>query len=76
MEDIGTVGLKARIIKVASGGLDEGLLWGDLSDRRIRHKIKTGVGRFGGSVLGEGGEYETVVLDGPRGVWRDRKSVV
>lgn len=70
LEDIGAVGLKARIIKVASGGLDEGLLWGDLSDRKIRHKVKIGVGRFGGSVLGEGGEYETVVLDGPRGVWR------
>lgn len=38
LEDVGLVGLKARIIKVASGGLDEGLLWGDLSDRKIRHK--------------------------------------
>lgn len=70
LEDIGAVGLRARIIKVASGGLDEGLLWGDLSDRKIRHKLKTGVERFGGSVLGEGGEYETMVLDGPRGVWK------
>lgn len=69
LEDIGLVGLKARIIKVSSGGLDEGLLWGDLSDQKIRHKVKTGVGRFGGSVLGEGGEYETIVVDGPRGVW-------
>lgn len=70
LEDFSAVGLKARIIKVASGGLDEGLLWGDLSDRNIRHKVKTGVGRFGGSILGEGGEYETIVLDGPRGFWK------
>lgn len=75
LEDIGLVGLKARIIKVASGGLDEGLLWGDLSDRKIRHKVKNGVGRFGGSVLGEGGEYETIVVDGPRGVWKRGISV-
>ena len=70
LEDVGVVGLKARIIKVASGGLDEGLLWGDLSDRKIRHKVKSGVGRFGGSALGEGGEYETIVVDGPRGIWK------
>lgn len=75
LEDVGLVGLKARIIKVASGGLDEGLLWGDLSDRKIMHKVKSGVGRFGGSVLGEGGEYETIVVDGPRGVWKGGISV-
>lgn len=28
------MGLKARIITVAFGGLDEGLLWGDLVSKR------------------------------------------
>lgn len=70
LDDIAAVGLKARIVKVASGGLDEGFLWADLGDERVRTKVGKGVERFGGSVLGEGGEYETVVVDGPNGVWK------
>ena len=34
--------------------------------------VERAVGRFGGNVLGEGGEYETLVVDGPDGVWRGR----
>ena len=70
LDDIVAVGLKARIVKVASGGLDEGFLWADLGDERVKGAIKKGVDRFGGSVLGEGGEYETVVVDGPNGIWK------
>ncbi|MCJ1465994.1 hypothetical protein MMC07_004613 [Pseudocyphellaria aurata] len=72
LEDVAAVGLGARIIKVASGGLDEGLLWADLRDPAVRRRVEGGVGRFGGSVLGEGGEFETLVVDGPGGVFKGR----
>lgn len=75
LEDMRAVGLDARIVKVASGGLDEGLLWGDVLDPEIKRRVEKAVSRFGGSVLGEGGEFETLVLDGPAGVWRGRIEV-
>ena len=69
--DMRAAGLKARMVKVASGGLGEGLLWEDLMDERVRKKVEQGVTRFGGgedgAVLGEGGEFETVVTGGPWG---------
>lgn len=64
------VGLEARIIKVASGGLDESVLWGNVCEDGVLRRVERAVGRFGGSVLGEGGEYETLVVAGPRGVWK------
>ena len=75
LDDMHAVGLDARIVKVASGGLDEELLWGNLLDQGTLGKVKRAVGRFGGSVLGEGGEFETLVLDGPAGVWKGRIEV-
>ena len=75
LDQLAAVGLEARIVKVASGGLDEGLLWADLRDERSRKKVEKGVSRFGGSVLGEGGEYETLVLDGPRELFEGRIEV-
>ncbi len=77
------VGMDARIVKVAGGGLDEGLLGKDVLTEGVGRRVEAAVGRFvvgegvggGGAVLGEGGEYETVVLDGPRGVWRGRIEV-
>jgi diphthine-ammonia ligase len=73
LDHMATVGLVARIVKVASGGLDEGLLWGDVVGHwNTRARVKKGVGRFGGSVLGEGGEYETIVFDGPPYLFKGR----
>ncbi|PIG90350.1 ATP binding L-PSP endoribonuclease family protein [Aspergillus arachidicola] len=78
LEDMAGVGCEARIIKVASGGLDEGFLWGNVSsaDGLVRRRIERGMRRFvvddlGGAVLGEGGgdlEVKTVVDSQP--VWR------
>ena len=65
LEDMAAVGLDARIIKVASGGLDEDLLWQNVCAKSTKEKIEKAVKRFGGSVLGEGGEFETIVIDGP-----------
>ncbi len=75
LEDMRAVGLDARIVKVASGGLDEGLLWGNLLDPGTKGRVAKAVGRFGGSMLGEGGEFETLVLDGPAGLWKGRIEV-
>ena len=65
LDDMAAVGFDVRIVKVASGGLDEELLWQNLMDRKIRARVDKGMRRFGGSVLGEGGEYETLVVSGP-----------
>ena len=69
LDDMTAVGFEVRIVKVASGGLDEELLWQNLMDRKIRAIVDKGMGRFGGSVLGEGGEYETLVVSGPREIF-------
>ena len=72
LQDMAAVGMEARIVKVASGGLDERILWENPLMDKGRRMVKRGVGRFGGSVLGEGGEYETLLLNGPNGVWKGR----
>lgn len=72
LEDMTALGFDVRIVKVASGGLDEGLLWSNLMKMCIRSKVRKAMNRFGGSVLGEGGEYETVVIDGPPTIWKRR----
>ncbi|KAL8695438.1 MAG: hypothetical protein Q9218_000016 [Villophora microphyllina] len=65
LEDMAAVGLDARIVKVASGGLDEDLLLENVCAEATRKRIAKAMKRFGGSVLGEGGEFETFVVDGP-----------
>ncbi|ELR05056.1 hypothetical protein GMDG_01626 [Pseudogymnoascus destructans 20631-21] len=42
------VGMEARIVKVASGGLGEGELWVDVVSRPGRERVGRKVGRFGG----------------------------
>ena len=72
LDDMAAVGFDVRIIKVASGGLEEDLLWQNLMDRRVREKVEKSTRRFGGSVLGEGGEYETLVVNGTIGIFREK----
>ncbi|KAJ5650830.1 uncharacterized protein N7484_004553 [Penicillium longicatenatum] len=65
LEDMAAVGCDARMIKVASGGLDDGYLWENVSGsgnpgRVLRRRMTRGMGRFAaaedikGAVLGEG----------------------
>ncbi len=75
LDDMAAVGFDVRIVKVASGGLDEGLLWSNLMDPSVRKRVEKSIARFGGSVLGEGGEYETLVVDGPPTIWKGRIEV-
>ena len=72
LDDMTALGFDARIVKVASGGLDKGLLWSNLMEPCIRSQVRRAMNRFGGSVLGEGGEYETMVIDGPPTIWKRR----
>lgn len=78
LKHMGVMGMEARIVKVASGGLDEGNLWTDVASYRGRESIKKRIMRFGegeGAVIGEGGEFETLVLNGPDYLWKRRMIV-
>lgn len=76
LQDMEAVGLDARIIKVASGGLDESFLWENVASDRVMRRVERAMKRFGGgengSVLGEGGEFETLVLDGPEDLFKGK----
>mgnify|MGYP005988641973 CR=1 FL=1 len=71
--DMEAAGLEARIIKVASAGLDEENLWQVASSNAGATRIRNALRKFGiadGAALGEGGEFETIVLNGPFQVFK------
>lgn len=76
LHDMAAVGQEAVIIKTASGGLDESFLGLNVADRRTVARLGKAMARFGeagnGAIVGEGGEFETLALDGPRGLWKRR----
>jgi len=79
LEDMAAVGQDARIIKVASGGLDKSHLWMNVADPQTVRRLMRDMERFGGlqggAVLGEGGEFETLAMDGPGPLWKQRIEV-
>ncbi|KAI0193301.1 hypothetical protein EV127DRAFT_335446 [Xylaria flabelliformis] len=77
LRDMAAVGLEARIVKVASAGLDEGFLWENVASEAGVQRVERAMRRFGaaggrGSILGEGGEFETLVVDGPPSLFKGR----
>ncbi|KAL5940435.1 hypothetical protein ACKVV1_008102 [Pyricularia oryzae] len=78
LRDMAAAGLEARIVKVASGGLDEEFLWEDVASLKGVARLVRAMSRFGcgtagdGAVLGEGGEFETLVVDGPGCLFRKK----
>ncbi|CAJ2501072.1 Uu.00g039250.m01.CDS01 [Anthostomella pinea] len=77
LRDMAAVGLDARIIKVASAGLDEDFLWANVASVAGAGRVQRAMRRFGGAgsrgaVIGEGGEFETLVVDGPRSLFKGR----
>ncbi|KAK4173050.1 putative ribonuclease [Triangularia setosa] len=77
--DMEQAGLEARIIKVASGGLGEGDLWVNVASGEGKRKVERGMRKFAfgegldrGAVIGEGGEFETLVVDGPGRLFEKR----
>lgn len=79
LEDMAAVGQDSRIIKVASGGLDESFLGQNVADPRVIARLTRASQKFGssedGAVLGEGGEYETLAVAGPAPLWKGRISI-
>jgi len=57
-------GFEIRIIRAAAGGLDESWL-GRTLDAAALDELEALNERYGVHVLGEGGEFETLVTDGP-----------
>lgn len=76
LQDMRAAGLDARIIKVASGGLDESFIWENVASPKTISRLERATKRFGtnddGAVLGEGGEFETLAIDGPSQLFRGR----
>jgi diphthine-ammonia ligase len=76
LQDMQAVDMDARIIKVASGGLDEEFLWENVASVRGMGRVERAMKRFGvegdGAVIGEGGEFETLVLNGPSQLFKGR----
>ncbi|TFB05630.1 Diphthine-ammonia ligase [Trichoderma ghanense] len=78
LRDMAAAGLDARIIKVASAGLDQGHLWQRVSSVEGVNRVKSALRKFGaaeGAALGEGGEFETLVVDGPSWLFKKKISV-
>jgi diphthine-ammonia ligase len=79
LEDMRAVGQDSRVIKVASGGLDESFLWQNVANDNTVRKLKKRMGAFGGAehgaVLGEGGEFETLAISGPAPLWKGKIEV-
>ncbi|KAB8336884.1 hypothetical protein FH972_021192 [Carpinus fangiana] len=82
LEDMYAVGQDSRIIKVASGGLGTDHLWLGLGEHGAIQRLVRDFGRLSafegsggletGSVLGEGGEFETLAMNGPSCLWKKR----
>jgi len=76
LRDMASAGLYARLVKVASAGLDESFLWECISSEAGLERARRALRRFGtaggGAILGEGGEFETVVVDGPPSLFRKK----
>ena len=80
LEDMSTAGCDSRIIKVASGGMPAVLLGANVADMSTVKRMLANMAPYfeddepalRGAVLGEGGEFETLAIDGPRSVWKKR----
>ena len=77
LADMAAVGQDARIIKCASAGMDATFLWENVTSPSVIGRLSRAMRRGGrqadpGAVLGEGGEFETLTLDGPSPLWKHR----
>jgi diphthine-ammonia ligase len=80
LDDMAAAGCDSRIVKTASGGVKDSMLWADVASPKTRNQLAAAMAPFSedhefwlrGSVLGEGGEYETLAINGPPQVWKQR----
>ena len=63
-EEMLEAGFDIRIVQVAAAGFDESWL-GRRLDREVLAELQELNDRYGVHILGEGGEFETLVVDGP-----------
>ena len=78
LADMKEAGCDARLIKIATGGGEDLELGTDVTNKQIQDDLTRSLCRYHdgddhglrGAVLGEGGEYETIALDGPAPVWK------
>jgi len=85
LDDMDAAHCDARIIKIASGGIRNNLLFANVAAPATGARLVSGLARFftdegqefalRGAVVGEGGEYETLALDGPGPLWKKRIEV-
>ncbi|PNS13821.1 Diphthine--ammonia ligase [Sphaceloma murrayae] len=77
--DMAEMGQDSRIVKVTSGSLDQAFLWSNVADQRTIVRLSKAAQRFSelgdGSIVGEGGEYETLTIDGPSPLWKHKIQV-
>jgi len=64
MKEIISLGFDVRIIGVYSEGFDESWLGRKIDEKTLK-KLKELNKKYGINIVGEGGEYESIVLDGP-----------
>ena len=82
LEDMIAAGCDARIIKIASYGVVPALMNASLADAHNVRRLAQGFRRkhmyiedeaeFRAAVVGEGGEFETLAVNGPRRLWKRR----
>lgn len=80
LDDMEAAGCDARFVKITSAGISDALLWSRVSSPSVKRHLVAGMSRFTGgdesalrsAVLGEGGEYETLAVNGPPLVWKKR----
>jgi diphthine-ammonia ligase len=79
LHDMAAVGQEAVIIKTASGGLDASFLGLNVASSTTIARLSKTMARFGdagnGAIVGEGGEFETLALGGPRALWKKRITI-
>ena len=73
VEDLKLLGFKIMMIGVGAGGLDESWLGKELTDDRWAMLEALSM-KYGIHLTGEGGEYETMVLDAP--IFKKRVQIV
>ncbi|KAI1980175.1 hypothetical protein LOZ53_003977 [Ophidiomyces ophidiicola] len=83
LEDMADAGCEAVIVKVATVGLGVDSLLSNITSKDSSHRtnILTKLARYVSqgletAILGEGGEYESLALDGPSVLWKKRIRIV
>ncbi|MBC7081048.1 MAG: diphthine--ammonia ligase [Thermoplasmatales archaeon] len=71
--DILDAGFSCMVVAVAAGGMDERFL-GRIMDEKFIEEMKELNERYGVNISGEGGEYETLVVDCP--IYKYRMKII